>query len=221
MPRPDAGGRPPRHAFVRLATDWPRQLRTPLPESDQARIAAWRAAGRPFVVARAAPGDDGGMLRLGLALPDRTRLGFGVAATAVAAVRPPPPLDDVTAAAPASWRERLQQAAAIACHHRVTVAVYGSLAWQALTGQAYLRPGSDIDLLLDARRWGDLMDITNVLAGFEGAPRLDGEALLPDGAAVAWRELAGAPERLLVKGPAGVDLVRYADVRGRFMARAA
>ena len=161
------------------------------------------------------------MVRLGLALPDKTRLGFGVTTPAMIEVRPPPTLGEVMPAALPPWAEALRTVDAIARHRHVTVGVYGSLAWQALTGLAYLRAGSDVDLLLTTSQWGALMDVITALAAVESPPRLDGEALLPDSAAVAWRELAGAPERLLVKGRTGVRLVRHADVRGQFMARAA
>lgn len=221
MPRPDDGTRPPRHAFVRLVDGWQRRLRTPLPQAEQACIEQWRAAGHPFVVARGEAADAADVVRLGLALPDRTRLGFAVASAAVAGVQPPPPLDAVMPAAPPSWTETLRSAAAIGRHHQVTIGVYGSLAWQALTGLAYLRSGSDVDLLLMASRWGALMDVIAALAAVDGPPRLDGEALLPDGAAVAWRELAGAPERLLLKGRSGICLARFTEVRAQFIARAA
>lgn len=221
MPRPDDGTRPPRHAFVRLAEGWQRQLRTPLPDSDRQRIEAWRLTARPLVVARGEPADAADVVRLGLALPDKTRLGFGVTTAAVIGVRPPPTLDEVMTAAPPSWTEALRSAVAIGRHHQVTVGVYGSLAWQALTGLAYLRAGSDVDLLLMASQWGALMDVSAALAAVDGSPRLDGEALLPDGAAVAWRELAGVPTRLLLKGRAGICLARFTDVRAQFIARAA
>lgn len=209
-----------RHAFVRLAGEWHRRLRGPLPEADRTRIEQWRSAGRPFVVARGEAVDGEEMIRLGLALPDKTRLGFSVATAAVAGVQPPPALDEAMAAAPPSWMETLRCVAAIARHHRVIVGVYGSLAWQALTGLAYLRSASDVDLLLGTRRWGDLMDVISALAALDGPPRLDGEAVLPDGAAVAWRELANAPGRLLIKSRAGICLAAYVDVRAQFIARA-
>ncbi|MFO1145171.1 MAG: malonate decarboxylase holo-[acyl-carrier-protein] synthase [Rhodospirillales bacterium] len=221
MPPPDDSPCLARHAFVWLAKSWQRQLQTPLPQAYRARIESWRAAGYPFVVARGEPADGEAIVRLGLALPDKTRLGFGVTPTAVIGMRPPPTLDEVMPAALPAWTETLRRVDAIARHHRVTVAVYGSLAWQALTGFAYLRSASDVDLLLTATRWGDLMDTASALAVLDGPPRLDGEALLTDGAAVTWRELAAAPPRLLVKGRSSIRLVRYDDVRAQFMARAA
>ena len=173
------------------------------------------------MVARGQPGDEAGTLRLGLALPDKTRIGLNIATDAVASVRQPPCLADTFAAAPASWVETLAKVQAIAERHDVAVAVYGSLAWQALTGLAYVRPGSDVDLLLTSGRWTDLERVTVALAALSGAPRLDGEAILPGGAAVAWRELARAPVRLLVKDRASVYLAAYADVRSRFVQAAA
>ena len=67
--------------------------------------------------------------------------------------------------------------------------VYGSFGWQQLTGLHYLRPGSDIDLLLpvDGPAQADAATAALVGSGI-GQPRLDGELVFADGSAVAWRE---------------------------------
>lgn len=54
------------------------------------------------------------------------------------------------------------------------------------------------------------------LCGPGAVPRLDGEVLLPDGGAVAWRELVARPARLMVKGPRDVSLRDYAAVAALF-----
>lgn len=221
MTQRDTIARVSRHAFVLLGDAWRTHLRAPLPAKHEVLVDAWQAQGRPFVVARGQPGDEAGTLRLGLALPDKTRIGLNIATDAVASVQQAPCLADTFAAAPASWVETLAKVQAIAERHDVAIAVYGSLAWQALTGLACVRPGSDVDLLITSVRWTGLERVTMALAALSGAPRLDGEALLPGGAAVAWRELARAPVRLLVKDRASVYLAAYADVRSRFMQAAA
>ncbi|SMF24223.1 phosphoribosyl-dephospho-CoA transferase [Azospirillum oryzae] len=159
------------------------------------------------MIARGRPEDGAGELRLGLATPDKRRIGLHVAAEAVADRLDPLPLAEAVESAPQAWRAMLAELVRRAQALGVRPAVYGSLAWQQRTGLAYVRPDSDIDLLFAPRDRRQLDGLLDLLAAMgEGSPRLDGEILLPDGAAVAWRELAGRPDRLLVKGPAEVSL---------------
>ena len=67
--------------------------------------------------------------------------------------------------------------------------VFGSFGWQQLTGLSYLRPASDIDLLLpvDSPALADAVVDVLTASGF-AQPRLDGELVFADGSAVAWRE---------------------------------
>ncbi|QCG93621.1 MULTISPECIES: malonate decarboxylase holo-[acyl-carrier-protein] synthase [unclassified Azospirillum] len=197
----------PRHGWVRLGEGWAGCLRSPLAEAERAEVADWCRAGRPLVIARGRTGDGAGELRLGLATPDKRRIGLHVAADAVAEHWGPLPLAEAVDAAPEAWRAMLAELVRRALAVGVTPAVYGSLAWQHRTGLGYVRPDSDIDLLFAPRERWQLDGLLDLLAAAgDGTPRLDGEILLPDGAAVAWRELAGRPARLLVKGPAEVDL---------------
>ncbi len=197
----------PRHGWVRLREGWAAHLRSPLAEAERAEVADWCRAGRPLVIARGRPEDGAGELRLGLATPDKRRIGLHVTADAVAARLDPLPLAEAVGAAPEAWRPILAELVRRAQDVGVTPAVYGSLAWQHRTGLAYVRPESDIDLLFAPRERWQLDRLLNLLTTVgDGTPRLDGEILLPDGAAVAWRELAGRPARLLVKGPAAVSL---------------
>src|SRR3954447_17708746 len=80
---------------------------------------------------------------------------------------------------------------------------------------------SDVDLLFAPRGWGAVEELLAALGGLDGfgsadGPRLDGEILLPDGGAVAWRELASRPSKLLVKGPMDVTLRDRAAVAALF-----
>lgn len=197
----------PRHGWVRLGEGWAASLRSPLTAAEATEVADWCAAGRPLVIARGWPGDGAGELRLGLATPDKRRIGLHVAVDAVAERWDPLPLAEAVDAAPEAWRAMLAELVRRAQDVGVTPAVYGSLAWQHRTGLGYVRPDSDIDLLFAPRERWQLDGLLDLLAAAgDGTPRLDGEILLPDGAAVAWRELAGRPARLLVKGPAEVSL---------------
>ncbi|KAA0596229.1 phosphoribosyl-dephospho-CoA transferase [Azospirillum lipoferum] len=207
----------PRHGWVRLGEGWAEHLRSPLAAAEHAEVGDWCSVGRPLVIARGRPGDAAGELRLGLATPDRRRIGLHVAAAAVAERLDPLPLAEAVDSAPAAWRPMLAELARRAQELGTAAAVYGSLAWQRRTGLCYVRPESDVDLLFapsDQRQLDRLLDLLAETG--DGIPRLDGEILLPDGAAVAWRELAGRPARLLVKEPAEVGLRDLVSVLALF-----
>jgi phosphoribosyl-dephospho-CoA transferase len=79
--------------------------------------------------------------------------------------------------------------------------VFGSLAWQSLTGLDYMTASSDLDVLLEFRRETDLDRLAADVAAIEAcAPmRIDGELMDADGTAVNWRELHGGANELLAK----------------------
>lgn len=178
-------------------------------EEDFGLIVAWAAAGRPFVVRRdegrgpLASAADRPALALGLPLPThlgRRRLAFAAPRAAVLRRGPMPLLAEAAAEAPESWRAPIDalDAALAACG--ATTRCYGSLAWQHLTGEAYLRPRSDLDLLIAPGA-----DLARALACLgavadTNAPRFDGEILLAADRAVAWRELASDAREVLVRG---------------------
>ena len=89
--------------------------------------------------------------------------------------------------------------------------VHGGHGWQCITGLRYLTPQSDLDLLLPVADADAADGVAVLLEGFElSGPRLDGELLLPNGNAVAWREWLqwrrGSVDRILVKRLHGVSL---------------
>ena len=90
------------------------------------------------------------------------------------------------------------------------VRIYGSAGMEILTGESCLGPASDLDLCLTPPTWATAVAVAAALAKIDEAvagPRLDGEIWNPDGIAVAWRELAMRPERVLTKSRARVELV--------------
>lgn len=209
-----------RHDRVLLAPGWRAQLLAPLAPGDLAALLAWDPARRTLVLARPLPGDGPGTVRLGLALPGRRRVGLAVARVAIARREPPPALEVVLPAAPPAWRPGLAALAARLRAVEAPAGVYGSLAWEAAAGgpgAGYLTPASDVDLLLRPGTWAALEAALAVLAGHAAgapSPRLDGELVLPGGAAVAWRELGSGAARVLARGPAGPVLVARETLRG-------
>ena len=96
--------------------------------------------------------------------------------------------------------------------------VFGSLAWQSLTGLDYVTDRSDLDVLFEFRGETDIDRFVADVAAIENeAPmRIDGELMRADGAAVNWRELHGGGSELLVKSIESVILLG----RNRFISGA-
>lgn len=208
-----------RHHWVRLDTGWERHLRSPLAPGEQALLMDWWAQGRPFVVLQGDAADADGDVRLGLTLPDKRHIALHVGQEAVLNARPPLALGDVLWRAPEAWRSVLRRLHFLGETLGMPVGVFGSLAWEALCGVRYVRTDSDVDLLFSPRTWKAVERILYELETVSRVPgevRLDGEVLLPDGGAVAWRELASWPPRLMVKGPRGASLRAWADVTALF-----
>ncbi|KVX54920.1 phosphoribosyl-dephospho-CoA transferase [Burkholderia stagnalis] len=213
MPRTDAPLR--RHALVTLtAAGWAALFARDAALAGDARVRAWAARGWPLVVRRALPDEAG--VPLGMPLPPsagKRRVAICVDADALAAVVLPPAFANVLDAAPAAWRPTLRALDALGARCGVQGRVFGSLAWQALTGECYLTGTSDLDVLFplpDAAQAATLLD---GLAALDAAApmRIDGELLRDDGAGVNWRELhAGLPE-VAIKTAGGVALGAAAE----------
>ena len=185
-------------------------------------LARWLDAALPLVVRRADASalEPAPRVHLGLPLPPdqgKRRLAFVLAPKHVSRCAPPPTLQRVGAALPVPWRRPLAALDRDARDLGVTLRVFGSAAWQTLTGFAYLRAGSDVDLLLRPDSSEQLDATLELFDRFEAAAglRIDAEILFADDRAVAWREwrqAASADDRVLVKSLAGAALARRADL---------
>jgi phosphoribosyl-dephospho-CoA transferase len=129
-------------------------------------------------------------------------------------------LADALTHAPARWRPALAQLDAAAKEIDIELRVFGSLAWQALSGLPYLTPQSDIDLLWHPQSNGQLQQGIDLLARWEQSSglRADGEVLFGEGSAVSWREWAqlesGSDRRVLVKRVGSAELVDVDELQG-------
>lgn len=176
---------------------------------------AWIAAGRPLVVA--GQQDIGpSEVRLGLTLPGvdaRRRVGLVVPRSAILRAERALVLRDAIDRAPPGWRSLMNAIDNLCAGCRITPRVFGSLAAQLASGEAYLKPASDLDLLFECTGASDPDALLAGLRALEGrTPRVDGEVLMECGWAVAWRELdralaGGASTRVLARSAREVRLL--------------
>jgi phosphoribosyl-dephospho-CoA transferase len=203
-----------RQQLIRLSGDgWARVLDADWDATARCCLGLWAARGLPLVVTRQPPSQDD-RVATGLPAPARyrrRRLALAVEPREVMFFDEFPPADAVTRLLPravaAPWRALLASLAAADCAPRV----YGGFGWQALTRMAYVHAESDLDLLLQVTSAAHADAVAQGLASaaWDG-PRLDGELVFPDGAAIAWREWhahrRGGAAQVLVKRLHGVAL---------------
>ena len=209
---------PPRHHLVWLdAATWLPYLLHDLAPNQREAVQDWFLHGYPAVARRRLPDENSEGIPLGIPLPPgrgRLRIALRVDQRAVLTIQAPPRLQDVIGSAPRDWHAPLTRLAAETDTLGVTLQVYGSVLWQHLTGQSYVTPHSDIDLLFHANDARQLHALLTLLQTWqrETGRRADGELLLPGGRAVAWRELLGTSHELMVKTTTAIALVPRNDV---------
>ena len=160
-------------------------------------------------------------IAVGVALPPaqgKRRIALSLAAKDIFRYTPPLLLADAVAHAPAGWQPALAALDAAASNIDLELRVFGSLAWQALSGLQYLTPQSDIDLLWHPLSNTQLQQGIALLAHWEQdhGLRADGEVLFGGSSAVSWREWAtlksGEDQRVLVKHVSSAELVEAREL---------
>jgi phosphoribosyl-dephospho-CoA transferase len=208
-----------RHRLLRLfPAAWDALLASHPDLSVRPWLEEWARHAWPLIVRRPLPGEAGGV-PVGLPLPlsaGKRRIALQVRFADIASVAQLPRLSDVMSVAPQSWLRTLGQLEELAQIYQVRCGVFGSLAWQRLTGLTYLGTGSDLDIVWTLpHRTAIKQFIANITEMESHAPmRLDGELRREDGAGVSWRELrSGAPE-LAVKTMTDVRLCSVVEFIG-------
>ncbi|WP_156226271.1 malonate decarboxylase holo-[acyl-carrier-protein] synthase [Herbaspirillum chlorophenolicum] len=218
-----------RHHLVWLSeAGWQRAQERAGDARQREAMVRWQQNRWPVVVRRA-DADAGidaaaGDICAGIALPpdahgNKPRIALRLHASEVAASHAPFLLRDIAAARlpglPPVWHEQMAQLQESMAREGIALAVFGSLAWQAITGQQYVRGGSDIDLLFEPASQEQLAQGVRLLAYHAMFLPLDGEIVFPGGVAVSWKEWrqvavkGGDPDnKVLVKTPDAVRLER-------------
>lgn len=207
-----------RHDLVWLTSRGWQRVRASAPVEAIGALDGWRDGGWPAVVRRAEADLAPGEVAIGFALPPRLedggklRVGCHVDLADVQRRTRALPLVGALDAVPQAWRESLAALERQAADAGLGLAVYGSVALEALTGMHYLTEKSDIDLLLRPLNRQQLMAGLELFAAHAATLPLDGEVVFPDGRAVAWKELRAAFDsapgvRVLAKGLERVALV--------------
>ncbi|MDA9526929.1 MULTISPECIES: malonate decarboxylase holo-[acyl-carrier-protein] synthase [unclassified Bradyrhizobium] len=203
---------PGRHDLVFVSpAGWRAMLEARGDLATDALVARWSKMGWPAIRRRALPCEEAG-LALGLPLPPsagKKRISLLVDIDHVVSVARPPSLRQARAYAPRNWWPTLDRLDRLELRHSVDARVFGSLAWQSLTGLDYVTDRSDLDVLFEIRGETDVDRFVADVAAIENeAPmRIDGELMRADGAAVNWRELHGGGSELLVKSIGSVILL--------------
>lgn len=205
-----------RHDLAWLSgAGWDAALARALP-GQHAAIERWRREDWPAIVRRADAGLAPGQVSLGIALPPapsgaKGRIAINALATDIARSSAALTLAEAALAAPADWRLPLAELVAKSSGMHA----YGSLAMQAVTGQRYLTPSSDIDLLFMPADGPAMLAGLTLLEEYAAVLPLDGEIVFPSGDAVAWKEWIGAARveaRVLVKHLGAVRLASAAQL---------
>jgi len=207
-----------RHQLARLSpSGWADVLRRPWDSQAHACLAHWAEHQLPLVVTR--QGIDAvakDWIALGLPAParwDLRRLALQVPRDAVLLFDEFPRLAEVLRLLPPPARHPARDLLSQLDAYHATARVFGSYGWQAISGLDHVRPHSDLDLSISVEGAAHADAVAHVLQSFGAVrPRLDGELLFGDGAAVAWREWiewrAGRTRAVMVKRLDGVSLAR-------------
>jgi phosphoribosyl-dephospho-CoA transferase len=210
-----------RHDLLRVTpAGWRATLRATagldcLPAEPRQLVEDWAASGWPVIVRRPAEHEAADGIAIGLPLPPslgKLRLGFTLASDCLVERIERVPLKEAADAAPVALHAQLGAAIALGARLSVPPAVFGALLWQHVTGLAYLRHQSDIDLIWPAPDKGVVHELLEGLGELDqtGPARVDGEIILPGGEGVNWRELRGEVGRsggmVLVKSMNGAEL---------------
>ena len=178
-------------------------------------VAGWASGGWPVVARRPTSLETTGV-PVGLPLPPsagKRRLSFTISADDILSLALPLKLTSAAHVAPDEWLRTLAELDALACEHVLTIRVFGSLAWTAITGMNYLTSSSDLDVLIHVDADTDIDRLVEGITTIEASSpmRLDGELIRDDGGSVNWREFRSGSPEVLLKSIRRVSLIEPQD----------
>ena len=182
-----------RHQLAWLApTGWERIRRRPWDPVASECLAHWAAHRLPLVVTRQPDAAASNTIAMGLPAPDRwerRRLALGVLREDVLRFDEFPFAEQVARLMPVASRAQWLKLCARLDALGVVARVHGSYGWEHLSGLDHVRHSSDIDVCIAVSDRAEADAAAATLESFAcERPRLDGELVFDDGAAVAWRE---------------------------------
>lgn len=189
-----------RHDLLRIdPASWQQMLCLRPQLAADERIARWADNGWPVMVRRYLSTDRPNQVPVAISLPPapfKAGAALQFAAHQIGARLPALSLRRGLCSAPHGWAGTLRTLLDIGECFDSEAALFGSLLWQTLTGARYINERSDLDLLWPVSRHAQALGLGRAIAACaDSSPmRIDGEFILPDGAAVNWREFLNASE---------------------------
>ena len=180
---------------------------------DSSLVRGWIEAGRPVIARRPGIARGGEGVHCGLPLPPsmgKRRIGLVVPCSAIKRHAPLPRLKDCVRLLPAEKRQRVGEFQDACAAAGFSPEVFGSLAWERLTGLPYLRPESDVDLRFRLKNGAALTCLLGLLRSHGSLCQnfFDIEIELWSGWAFSWREFVGGSPEVLIKTLETVFMVR-------------
>ena len=191
---------------------WQQVMVKPWDSQERSILSHWQTQQLPLVLSTQRVQQTPATISLGLPAPtqwQRRKLALEVAPQDIQRVGTFPALEHIvqTEFAETALHPFLKHMSAL----QVAVQVYGSFGWQHLTGIAYVRPGSDLDVIAKVPDLVIATEVARALEALRLSVRVDGELAFPGGYAVAWREflqwIDGKVDRVLVRSRTQVQLV--------------
>ncbi|MEA4863552.1 MAG: malonate decarboxylase holo-[acyl-carrier-protein] synthase [Victivallaceae bacterium] len=174
--------------------------------ADRDEIADWLNSGYPVIVRRPTFNADG--VHCGIPLPPargKRRLPFTVGTAAVEEKMELPRLRACIGPVAGLERRKLEAIALLEPY------VFGSLAWQQLTGLEYFGAGSDVDLLFRVSGRREFHRLIEKLKSLD-TEGCDIEIMLWNGDALSWGEWRRGGNMILLKCRDRVGLAPYSDL---------
>lgn len=200
-------------SFLRHSLVWPTALgwikiKESTTDNLKNIIDQWSSSNWPVVVRRQEFSNLDNEISVGIAVSEnKIRIPFTLKISDIQENRTHLELDEVIKASPNAWKNHLIEMSKYAKLYNIKIGVYGSLAWQAITGEPYLNENSDIDLYFSPQNHFELKKILFLIKSYQHLLPLDGEIQFPTNKAVSFKEFNQASDWVLIKQQNDVSLV--------------